>query len=325
MQADLIPWIGFLLLVIAMLALDLGILNRKAHEIRMREAIIWSIFWTIVAIIFNIWVWHFRGTKAGVDFLTGYILERSLSLDNLFVFLMIFAYFKVEGKFQHRVLFWGIIGALIFRAFFIGTGIALIRMFSWTLYVMGAFLIFTGIKMAFQKEDDIELDKNPVVRFCSKYLRMTDRFHEGKFFVRHAGKLMATPMFMVLLLVETSDIVFAFDSVPAILAVTQDPYIVFTSNVMAILGMRALYFALHALYKLFHRLQVGLSVVLVFIGLKMLIADFIHFPIWITLSVVVLLITLSIVASILWPPAAEEEEAAESTTFSGTAGDASKE
>lgn len=313
-------------MVLAMLLLDLGILNRRAHEIKMREAIIWSILWTVVAIIFNVWVWYTRGTKAGVDFLTGYILERSLSLDNLFVFLMIFAYFKVEGKYQHRVLFWGIIGALIFRAFFIGSGIALIRMFSWTLYVMGAFLIFTGIKMALQRDEHIELDKNPVVRFCSKYLPMTNRFSKGRFFVRGGGRIMATPMFMVLLLVETSDIVFAFDSVPAILAVTQDPYIVFTSNVMAILGMRALYFALHALYKLFHRLQVGLSIVLVVIGLKMLAADYVHFPVWLTLSVVVVLITLSIAASILWPPKGEVREnlSEEAAALAETSGKSTK-
>lgn len=302
MQAEFIPWIGFLLFVVAMLVLDLGVLNRRAHEIKMREAVIWSVFWTLIAIVFNVWVWYTRGTKDGVDFLTGYILERSLSLDNLFVFLVIFAYFKVEGKYQHRVLFWGIIGALVFRAIFIASGITLIRLFSWTLYVMGAFLVFTGIKIAFHKSEGIELDKNPVVRFCSKYLRMTDTFVDGKFFVRKSGKIMVTPLFMVLLLVESSDVVFAFDSVPAILAITQDPYIVFTSNVMAILGMRALYFALHALYKLFHRLQVGLSIVLVFIGLKMLLADYVHFPVWITLSVVVVLITGSMLASIIWPP-----------------------
>lgn len=307
MDAELIPWIGFIVLVIAMLALDLGILNRKAHEIKMREAIIWSIVWTLVAVAFNIWVYYTRGSKAGLDFLTGYILERSLSLDNLFVFLMIFTYFKVDGKFQHRVLFWGIIGALVFRALFIGSGIALIRMFHWTLYIMGAFLIYTGVKMAFAEDEGIDPDRNPVIRLCSRYLPMTKAYDGGKFFTRVDGRLFATPMFMVLLLVETSDIVFAFDSVPAILAITLDPYIVFTSNVMAILGMRALYFALAALYKIFHYLQVGLSIVLVLIGVKMLAADFVHLPVWLTLTLVLVLVTASIIASLIWPPEEEPE------------------
>ncbi|MFC1833399.1 TerC family protein [Thermodesulfobacteriota bacterium] len=299
------PWAGFFILVLGMLALDLGILNRKAHAIGMREAIIWSIFWTVVAVIFNIWVYYSRGTQAGLDFLTGYILERSLSLDNLFVFLMIFTYFGVQGKYQHRVLFWGIIGALVFRAFFIGAGITLIMMFRWTLYVMGAFLIFTGIKMGMQDDESLEPEKNPVIRLCRRFVPMTDKYDEGKFFTRISGKLHATPMFLVLLFVETSDIVFAFDSVPAVLAITLDPYIVFTSNVMAILGMRALYFALAALYSIFHYLKIGLSIVLVLVGVKMVIADWVHLPVWLTLSMVVVIVALSIIASMIWPPKEE--------------------
>ena len=301
MDQQLVAWGGFLIFVLAMLALDLGILNRKAHVIGMREAIVWSIFWTVVAIIFNIYVYYTRGTKDGIDFLTGYILERSLSLDNLFVFLMIFNYFAVHGKYQHRVLFWGIIGALVFRAIFIGSGITLLRMFHWTIYIMGGFLIYTGVKMGLAKDDSLEPEKNPVVRLCSKYLPMTNKYVDGNFFARVDGKLMATPMFVVLLLVETSDIVFAFDSVPAILAITLDPYVVFTSNVMAILGMRALYFALAAMYAIFHYLKVGLSIVLVLIGLKMIASDFVHLPVWLTLTLVVVIVTVSIVASILIP------------------------
>lgn len=308
MTTDLLPWILFHLIVFALLALDLGVLNRKEHVIEMREAIGWSIFWTVIALMFNLWVYYSRGPDAGINFLAAYIMERALSLDNLFVFLLIFSYFKVEAQYQHRVLFWGIVGALIMRAVFIAAGVTVIQHFHWALYLMGAFLIFTGVKMGFQKEIEIDPEKNPVVRLCSRMVPMSPRFDESRFFSRIDGKLLATPMFLVLIFVETSDVMFAIDSIPAVLAITQDPFIVYTSNVMAILGMRALYFAIAALYDLFAYLKIGLSLILVLVGVKMLIADFIHVPVWFTLISVVGILAFSILASIVFPPDKMKED-----------------
>jgi tellurite resistance protein TerC len=295
-------WVGFNLFVLAMLLLDLLVLNRKAHVIRMREALSWSAFWIALSLAFNYFVYREFGREAGMNFLTGYLLEKALSVDNLFVFLLIFTYFKVPAEYQHRILFWGVLGALVLRALFIVVGAALISKFSWTLYLLGAFLVYTGLKMATSSGDpDIDPENNPVVKFLSRHLPITSRYVGGKFFVRREKLLFATPLFVVLVMVETTDVVFAADSIPAILAVTQDKFIVYTSNVFALLGLRALYFALAGLMTLFHYLHYGLALILMFIGGKLLLHDYFHIPTEWALGTVAGLLALSIVTSLLFP------------------------
>lgn len=298
-------WSGFILFILAMLALDLGVFHRKNHEVKVREALIWSAVWIALALIFNLGVWHYMGHESAMKFLAGYLLEKSLSVDNLFVFLLIFTYFRVPGTYQHKVLFWGILGALILRAIFIFAGVALVSRFTWLFYILGAFLIFTGIKLAFEKDKEIHPEKNPVTKLFRKIMPVTKDFEGSKFFVRREGRTWATPLFIVLLVVETTDVIFAVDSVPAILAISLDPFIVFSSNVFAILGLRALYFALAGIMQMFHHLHYGLSLILVFVGVKMVLSHFVKIPIWIALSFIALTLIASIVASIIWPKPAD--------------------
>lgn len=295
------PWILFNLFVLAMLALDLGVFHRKAHVVRLKEALGWSVVWICLALLFNLLIYFWLGPETALQFLAGYVIEKSLSVDNLFVFLLIFSYFSVPSIYQHKILFWGILGALVMRAIFIAAGITLIEKFHWMIYLFGGFLIITGIKMAFQKDKELDPEANPVLRLFRRFVPVTSEYHESRFWVIKDGKYWATPLFVVLLLVETTDVIFAVDSIPAILAVTRDPFIVYTSNVFAILGLRALYFALAGIMQLFHYLHYGLSLILVFVGTKMLISDIYKVPIGIALAVIAGILIVSVVASILRP------------------------
>jgi tellurite resistance protein TerC len=302
MSNQLLPWVLFNIFVLAMLALDLGVFHRKAHEVKIKEALIWSAVWIALALLFNLGVYYWRGPQTALEFLTGYLLEKSLSVDNVFVFLLIFSYFRVPALCQHKVLFWGILGALIMRAVFIAAGITLIQQFHWVIYVFGAFLIFTGIKMALQKDKEIHPEKNPIIRLFRRLMPVTKEFDErSRFFVRKDSRLHATPLFVALLVVETTDVIFAVDSIPAILAITNDPFIVYTSNVFAILGLRALFFALAGIMSLFHYLHYGLSAILVFVGIKMVLAGTYKIPISVALSVVAGILVVSVIASVVWP------------------------
>ena len=305
-------WIGFNAFVLALLALDLGVFHRKAHEVALKEAGIWSAVWVAVALAFNWGVYHFMGAQAGLEFLTGYLIEKALSVDNIFVFVLIFSYFAVPAKYQHRVLFWGILGALLMRGAMIAAGAALIEQFHWIIYVFGAFLVVTGIRMATQTERAIEPESNPVIRLVRRLIPITREYHGQRFFVRQevAGRMRraATPLFVVLVLVETTDLIFAVDSIPAIFAVTTDPFLVYTSNVFAILGLRSLYFLLAGVVHRFHYLKLGLSAVLVFVGAKMLLADVYKIPVALSLGVVAVLLAASVVASLLFPKAAEAHD-----------------
>jgi tellurite resistance protein TerC len=310
-------WIGFNVFVLAMLALDLGVFHRKAHAVSSREALIWSIVWISLSLVFNAVIYFnwdrmmpesaYTNREAALAFLTGYLIEKSLSVDNIFVFILIFSFFGVPAAYQHRVLFWGILGALVMRGILIVIGAALLEQFHWIIYVFGAFLIFTGIRMAVNHDENVEPDKNPVVKFFRRFMPVTENFEKEQFFVRRAGRLMATPLFLILLVVESTDLVFAVDSIPAIFAVTQDPFIVYTSNVFAILGLRALYFLLANVMDQFQYLKFGLSAVLIFVGTKMVIADFYKIPIGVSLGVVAGILTISILAS-LWKARNEEAE-----------------
>ena len=294
-------WIAFALFVLAMLALDLGVFHRRAHVIELREALGWSAFWIALAVLFNVGVYVWFGPTAALEFLTGYLIEKSLSMDNIFVFVLIFSYFRVPPLYQHKVLFWGILGALIMRFLFVLAGVTLIQKFHWTIYVFGALLIVTGARMAREKEKEIHPERNPVIRLARRLIPITRDYVDGRFFVRKLGRTLATPLFIVVLVVETTDLVFAVDSIPAILAITRDPFIVYTSNVFAILGLRALYFALAGLMRIFHYLHYGLSVILVFVGVKMLLSDVYKIPIGLALGVVAGILAFSILLSILRP------------------------
>jgi tellurite resistance protein TerC len=305
-------WIGFSAVVLALLAIDLGVVNRNAHVVSMKEAGRWSAFMVVLALAFNYGVFHYKGTEAGLQFLTGYLIELALSVDNIFVFVLIFAYFKVPPKYQHRVLFWGVLGALVMRGAMIGAGAILIAKFHWIIYVFGAFLVFTGIRMATHDELDIEPEANPALKLVRRFIPISPRYDGQKFFTFDTGKdgrlrRMATPLFVVLVLVETTDLIFAVDSIPAIFAITRDPFLVYTSNVFAILGLRSLYFLLAGVIDRFHYLKLGLSAVLVFIGLKMLVTAWgLHVPIGLSLGVVGALLGASVVLSLMFPRAAEE-------------------
>lgn len=301
MVVDIYVWIGFLLFVFLMLALDLGVFHRKSHEVKIKEALVWSVVWISLALIFNYGIYVSMGKEKALEFLTGYVIEKSLSIDNLFVFIMIFTYFNVETKYQHKVLFWGILGALIMRAIFIFAGVALINKFHWIIYIFGAFLIFTGIKMLFHRDEKIDPEKNPFVRLFKKFMPVTATSHGDKFFVKIGVKTFATPLFIVLLLVEFTDLIFAVDSIPAILAITNDTFIIFTSNVFAILGLRSLYFALAGITKYFYYIKYGLSAVLVFVGIKMTIINFYKVPINYSLLIIISILLISIIASLLFP------------------------
>lgn len=295
-------WIGFNIFVIAMLMIDLGIFHRKAHAIKVKEALIWSSVWISLALAFNLGIYFWRGSHTAMEFLTGYLIEKSLSMDNVFVFIVIFTYFKINPAYQHRVLFWGILGALIMRAIFIFTGVTLIQKFHWVVYVFGTFLIFTGIRMCFGKEKEIHPEKNPILKLFSRIFPVDNSYEGSSFFIRKNGQRFATPLFVVLLVVETTDVIFAIDSIPAILAITTDPFIVYTSNVFAILGLRALYFALAGIMKMFYYLHYGLSAILVFVGIKMLTAHIYKIPVSIALGVVATILVISVISSVIFPP-----------------------
>lgn len=306
--------------VLGMLALDLGVFHKNSHVVKMKEALVWSAVWIGLALVFNLGIYLFwdriypqsayDNSEAGLAFLTGYIIEKSLSVDNIFVFLMVFAYFNVPSQYQHRVLFWGIIGALVFRAIFIAAGSALLQQFAWMVLIFGGFLIVTGIKMIVLKDKKIDPEKNPVIRGVRKLIPVTPEYHGQKFFTRINGKLWATPLLVTLVFIEFTDVIFAVDSIPAIFAVTKDPFIVFTSNVFAILGLRALYFALAGMMGLFHYLGYGLATVLCFVGGKMVYTYFQHangnpeykFPIGVSLGVIVGILAASVIVSLVWPP-----------------------
>jgi tellurite resistance protein TerC len=294
-------WIGFSLFILFMLSLDLGLFNRKAHTIKYREAAIWSVVWITLASIFAAIVFWYQGTARGLEFVTGYLIELSLSVDNLFVFLLIFSYFKVPSRYQHRVLFWGVLGALVMRLTMIFLGATLINRFNWIIYIFGAFLVFTGIRMFTQEDADIQPEENAVVRLVTRYIPLVRRYEEEKFFTKVDGKLTGTLLLLVLLIVEVADLVFAVDSIPAIFAITTNTFIVYTSNVFAILGLRSLYFLLAGVVEKFHYLKTGLAIVLTFIGTKMLVvAVGVHIPIWFSLVFVALVLTGSVVASLIW-------------------------
>ncbi len=312
MEHTTIMWIGFNVFVLVMLALDLGVFHRHTHEVKMKEALTWTAVWIVCAMIFNAsiyyyWDWMSPGSEysnadAALAFLTGYLIEKSLSVDNVFVFLMIFTYFQVPKLYQHKILFWGILGALIMRAIFIFAGVSLITTFHWMIYLFGALLIFTGVNMALQKDKKLEPEKNPVIRLFRKWFYVTDEYHGDKFFTTIDKRKYATPMFIVLLVIETTDVIFAVDSIPAILAITSNPFIVYTSNVFAILGLRALYFALAGIMGLFHYLHYGLAVILVFVGGKMLIVDIYKIPVEISLMLVLGILVVSVILSKVFPP-----------------------
>jgi tellurite resistance protein TerC len=299
-------WVGFSLFICTMLALDLGLFNRKAHAIRYREAWIWSAVWVTLAMIFAGIVFHYQGSIRGFEFLTGYLIELSLSVDNLFVFLLIFSYFKVPSKFQHRVLFWGVMGALFMRLTMICVGAALINKFHWIIYIFGAFLVYTGVKMFRQEEIEIQPEQNPLVRIVTRFLPITRHYEEEKFFTKSSGKRTGTLLLLVLMVVEVTDLVFAVDSIPAIFAITRDTFIVYTSNVFAILGLRSMYFLLAGVVEKFRYLRIGLAIVLTFIGLKMLLSA-VGVIISIKLSLIFVAVVLvgSVVASLLIAPASE--------------------
>ena len=308
MESNIWQWIGFNIFVLLMLVLDLGVFHRKEHAVKIKEALIWTGVWITLALIFNYGIYHFYGKEKALEFLTGYLIEKSLSVDNIFVFILIFSYFNVPSAYQHKVLFWGIIGALVMRAIFIFAGVALINQFHWVIYIFAAFLVFTGIKMLLQDEQKIDPDRNPMVRLFKKMFPVTDSFHGSNFFVKLNAKTFATPLFIVVLMVEVSDLIFAVDSIPAILAITNDPFIVYTSNVFAILGLRSLYFALAGMHNIFRYLKFGLSLILIFVGVKMGLSDIYPIPIFIALIIIAVILLTSVIASLIINPSKDDEE-----------------
>jgi tellurite resistance protein TerC len=290
-------WIGFNLFVLLMLALDLGVFHRTSKEIKVKEALIWTAVWVCLAFVFNVFIYYQLGEEKAFQFFTGYIIEKSLSVDNIFVIILIFSYFNVPAAYQHKVLFWGILGALVMRITFILAGVELIHNFHWLIYIFGGFLVFTGVRILTQGDIKLNPDKNPVVKFVRKIMRVTPSFEGDRFFVRSNGLLYATPLFIVVVLIEATDLVFAVDSIPAILAISDDAFIVYTSNVFAILGLRSLYFALAGMEKYFTYLKYGLSAILIFVGLKMCIADIYKVPIEISLAFIVLTLSVAVLAS----------------------------
>lgn len=299
MEISIWFWLIFNVFVLLMLALDLGVFHKKLHVVSVKEALIWSGVWVSLAMCFNVFIYIQFGETKAIEFFTGYIIEKALSVDNIFVFVLIFSFFSIPAIYQHKVLFWGIIGALIMRVIFIFAGVALLEKFHWTIYLFGAILIFTGIKMLYDKDKKIDPDKNPAVKLFRKFFPTTNELHGDKFFVKQNQKSLATPLFLALIMIEITDLIFAVDSIPAILAVTQDHFIVYTSNVFAILGLRSLYFALSSIIDRFKYLAVGLAVILVFVGIKMVTIDFFKIPIHFSLLIIFLIITLSIVISLI--------------------------
>ncbi|PYS04391.1 MAG: hypothetical protein DMG12_10205 [Acidobacteria bacterium] len=295
-------YVAFTAFVLAMLAIDLGIFHRKAHVVRAKEAGAWVAVWMTLALTFTLTLLVWKGAESALLFATGYLIEQSLSIDNIFVIVMIFSYFRIPGKYQHRVLFWGIIGALLMRGLFIGMGALLIKRFGWIIYVFGAFLIFTGVKMALRQDEGFDAEQNVMMRTARRFLRVTREYHGQRFFTIQDGRRYATPLFLVLLLIEFTDLVFAVDSIPAIFAVTTNPFLVYTSNVFAILGLRSMYFLLAGIVHQFAYLKYGLALILVFVGFKMVLVDMVRIPILASLGVIAVTLTLSIIASLFYPP-----------------------
>jgi tellurite resistance protein TerC len=297
MQNEVLWWVAFNIFVVAMLALDLGVFHRKAHVIHIKEALGWSVVWILLSLLFNLGIYFWRGPETALEFLTGYLIEKSLSVDNIFVFVLIFSYFRIPFLYQHKVLFWGIVGALILRAVFIAAGITLMEKFHWVIYLFGGFLIVTGLRMGLQKHKEIHPENNPVLKLFRRFMPVTNDIAEGRFFVKQGGHYAATPLFITVLVVETTDVIFAVDSIPAILAITSDPFIVYTSNVFAILGLRALYFAIAGMVQRFQYLHYGLSAILVFVGIKMLLSTVYKIPVGLALGVIAMILIVSVVTS----------------------------
>lgn len=295
-------WIGFNLFVLAMLAMDLGIFHKNSHEVSVKEALSWTCVWITLAMLFNLFVYYYFDKEKALEFFTGYLIEKSLSVDNIFVIILIFSYFRVPPAYQHKVLFWGILGALVMRIIFILTGVELIHRFHWLIYIFGGFLVYTGIRMLTSGDIKIDPEKNPIVKLARKIMPVTDTFVGDKFFVRQEGKTWATPLFLVVILIETTDLIFAVDSIPAILAISDDSFIVYTSNVFAILGLRSLYFALAGIEKYFTYLKFGLSAILVFVGIKMCIADLYKIPTEVSLIMIGFTLMIAMVSSRIFPP-----------------------
>jgi tellurite resistance protein TerC len=310
-------WIGFIAFILVMLALDLGVFHRKAHVVKPREAAIWVGVWVTLALIFAAGLWHFESRDTALTFLTGYVIEESLSVDNLFVMVVIFEYFRVPASCQHRVLFYGILGALVMRGLFIGLGALLLSRFEWILYVFGAMLLVTGIRMMFKHDEEFDGENNRIVKLVRRFIPMTSEYHGKHFFVEQGGRRVATPLLLVLVLVEFTDLIFAVDSIPAIFGITREPFIVFTSNIFAILGLRSMYFLLAAVVDRFYLLKYGLAVILSFIGVKMLLEGLVHIDIMISLAAVLGTLVLSIVASLIWP---EREAAPDAVRLEGRTG-----
>ncbi|MBK7174922.1 MAG: TerC family protein [Bacteroidales bacterium] len=299
MEVNIWFWVFFNLFVLIMLALDLGVFHKKLHVVSVKEAMTWSGIWIFLALCFNGFIYYLFGETKALEFFTGYVIEKALSVDNIFVFVLVFSFFGIPSIYQHKVLFWGIIGALIMRVIFIFAGVALLEKFHWTIYIFGAFLVFTGIRMLLDKDKKMEPDKNPVIKLFRKLVPTTPEMHDDKFFIRIDRKRYATPLFVVLVMIEVTDLIFAVDSIPAILAVTQDHFIVYTSNVFAILGLRSLYFALANIIDRFKYLAVGLAIILIFVGLKMALIDFFKIPIHYSLLVIFLILAGSVIFSLI--------------------------
>lgn len=298
MPVDILIWVAFFSVIALFLALDLFVFHRSAHAVSMREAGLWTVVWVSLGVAFGALVWWWQGGAAAGEYFAGYLIEKSLSIDNVFVFALLFTFFAVPAAYQHRVLFWGVFGAIVLRAAFIAGGAALLDNFHFVIYIFGALLVFTGVKMALKRHDQMDPDQNPVLRLARRFIPVTSEYHGQRFFVRSGGTLVATPLFAVLLAIETTDVVFAVDSIPAIFAVTRDPFLVLTSNVFAILGLRALYFLLAGMMHRFVYLKYGLAAILVFVGAKMLIADVYDVPIWASLAVIASVVAGSVVVSL---------------------------
>ncbi len=308
MEQSYVWWIGFNVFVLFMLALDLGVFHRKSKEISVKEAFLWTGFWVLLAFIFNVIVYYTQGSEKAFEFFTGYLIEKSLSVDNIFVIILIFSYFQVPASYQHRVLFWGILGALVMRGIFIFAGVELIARFHWLIYIFGAFLVYTGIKIVSSGDMKIDPEKNPVIKLARRFFSVTEKFEGDKFFVKIDGKKWATPLFLVLVLIESTDLIFAVDSIPAILAVSDDAFIVYTSNVFAILGLRSLYFALAGIERYFKYLKFGVSAILIFVGIKMAIIDFYKIPIEISLAFIFIALSLATLASMIFVSHEQESD-----------------
>jgi tellurite resistance protein TerC len=304
-EHSLTLWVVFNIFIVSMLIIDLMVFNRKPHEISIKESLVWTGIWVLLAVIFGIGLYFYMSPQDSLDYFTGYLIEKSLSVDNIFVFLLIFTYFGVDAKYQHRVLFWGIFGALVFRFIFIFIGVALIEQFHWIIYVFGAFLIITGIKLGLEKDKQIQPNKNPILKLVRRFVPITKHYHGQKFFIKRNGRIIATPMFVVLVVIETTDIVFALDSIPAIMAITRDTFIIYSANAFAILGLRALYFALSGVMRLFHYLHYGLAFILVYIGIKMMLEGIYQIPTLFTLVVIITTLTISVILSIFFPKESE--------------------